>query len=95
MMGRGRFVRRAARRAMRRTARRMARRRFLVGGMVVLATAGTALAIKLSRQDAQRIEEHTGLPPEQLEDHDLQEAMTELNIKPQPLTPADHTAIGE
>jgi hypothetical protein len=65
----------------------------MIGGMVVLAAAGTAKAIKLSKQDAQRIEEHTGLPPEQLEDEDLNQAMQELNIQPQPLTPEEQAAL--
>jgi len=65
----------------------------MVGGFVLLAAAGTAAAIKLSKQDAQRIEEHTGLPPDQLEDEDLNQAMTELNIQSQPLTEEDQTAL--
>jgi hypothetical protein len=92
MMRRG--MRRTARRTSRRVARRTMRRRMMVGGMVVLAAAGTAAAIKLSQKDAQRIEEHTGLPPEQLEDQDLQEAMQELDIKSQPLTAEDQAALG-
>jgi len=70
------------------------RRRMMIGGMVVIAAAGTAAAVKLSKQDAQRIEEHTGLPPEQLEDQDLQEAMQDLNIQSQPLTAEDQAALG-
>ncbi|MEJ2710498.1 MAG: hypothetical protein P8074_23000 [Anaerolineales bacterium] len=66
-----RTARRTTRRVVRRTRRRMIRRTVLVGGMVLLAAGGTAAAIKLSQRDAQRIEEHTGLPPEQLEDQDL------------------------
>jgi len=61
--------------------------------MVVIAAAGTAAAIKLSQKDAQRIEEHTGLPPEQLEDEDLNQAMQELNIQPQALTSEDQAAL--
>lgn len=84
-----RMIGRMARRSVRRMARRIVRRTFFVGGMVILASAGTAAAIKLTQGDAKRIQEHTGLPPEQLEDHDLQEAMQELNISPQPLTEDD------
>ncbi|MBK5108394.1 MAG: hypothetical protein JJE12_09685, partial [Anaerolineales bacterium] len=78
--------RRGARRTSRRTTRRMVRRRVrrrrvLVGGFVVLAASGTYAAVKLSQQDAQRIEEHTGEPPDQLEDQDLEQAMQELNIQ--------------
>lgn len=67
----------------------------MIGGMVVIAAAGTAAAVKLSKQDAQRIEEHTGLPPEQLEDEDLNQAMQELNIKSQPLTAEEQAAMAE
>ncbi len=73
--------------------RRMRRRMVLVGGAVVLAAGGTAAAIKLSSQDAQRIEEHTGLPPADLEDNDLQEAMNELEIQGQELTAEDQAAL--
>jgi len=88
-----RAARRTTRRVMRRVRRRIVRRTVVVGGMVVLAAAGTAAAIKLSQQDAQRIEEHTGLPPEQLEDQDLEQAMQELNIQPQPLTLDEQAAL--
>jgi len=67
----------------------------MVGGFVLLAAAGTAAAIKLSKQDAQRIEEHTGMPPEELEDEDLNQAMKELNIQSQPLTEEDQAALGQ
>ncbi len=67
----------------------------MVGGFVLLAAAGTAAAIKLSKQDAQKIEEHTGLPPDQLEDEDLNQAMTELNIQSQPLTEEDQAALAQ
>jgi len=62
--------------------------------MVLLAATGTAAAIKLSKKDADRIEQHTGLPPEQLEDDDLHEAMQELGIQSQPLTAEDRAALG-
>ena len=90
-----RTARRTTRRVVRRTRRRMIRRTVLVGGMVVLAAAGTASAIKLSQKDAQQIEEHTGLPPQELEDQDLKQAMQELNIQPQPLTPEDQAALAQ
>jgi hypothetical protein len=66
----------------------------MVGGMVLLAAGGTAAAVKLSQQDAQQIEQHTGLPPEQLEDNDLQVAMQELGIQSQPITAEDQAALG-
>ena len=98
-----RSARRAARRTARRTTRRVARRvrrrvrrrTLFVGGMMVLAASGTAAAIKLSQKDAQRIEQHTGLPPDQLEDQDLNEAMQELNIQPQPLSPEEQATLNQ
>lgn len=65
-----------------------------MGGFVLLAASGAYAAVKLSRQDAQRIEEHTGYPPDELEDQDLQEAMQELNIQSQPLNEEDQAALG-
>jgi hypothetical protein len=46
----------------------------LVGGMVAIGTK------KMSAAHAKQIEEHTGLPPEDLEDEDLTQAMQELGI---------------
>jgi hypothetical protein len=92
MMRRG--ARRTARRTSRRVARRTMRRRVVVGGAVLLAATGTAAAIKLSKKDADRIEQHTGLPPEQLEDEDLHQAMQELGIQSEPLTAEDQAALG-
>jgi hypothetical protein len=63
------------RRAFRRRRRRRARRRILlVGGMVAIGTK------KMSAAHAKQIEEHTGVPPEELEDEDLAQAMQELNV---------------
>ena len=93
-MARRRGARRTARRTVHRTRRRRRRRRVLVGGFVVLAASGTYAAVKLSQQDAQRIEEHTGQPPDQLEDQDLQDAMQELNIQSAELTEEDQAALG-
>jgi len=36
---------------------------------------------KMSEAHAKQIEEHTGLPPEDLEDEDLTQAMQELGIQ--------------
>ena len=40
----------------------------------------------MSKGDAERIEEHTGVPPEDLEDGDLDTAMQELDIADEPVT---------
>jgi hypothetical protein len=90
-----RTARRTSRRTTRRVARRIRRRTMFVGGMMVLAASGTAAAIKLSREDAQRIEQHTGFPPDQLEDQDLNQAMQELNINSQPLTAEEQAALDQ
>ena len=71
----------------RRRRRRVARRRIaLVGGMVALG------AHKMTESQAKQIEEHTGVPPEELEDEDLEAAMSELKIPTQPLTDEDRAA---
>ena len=90
-----RTARRTTRRITRRVRRRVRRRTMFVGGMMVLAASGTAAAIKLSKQDAQKIEQHTGLPPDQLEDQDLNQAMQELNIQSQALSPEDQAALNQ
>jgi hypothetical protein len=98
-IGRRAPVRRTARRTGRRTARRTFRRRrrwrrrIIVGGAVLVG--GGALVYKLTKQDAQQIEEYTGVPPEQLEDADLQQAMTDLNIQSQDLTAEDRAALNQ
>ena len=68
----------------RRRRRRVRRRRVvLVGGMVAFG------AHKMSTKDADRVEEHTGIPPEELEDEDLEAAMDELGIEKQTVTSED------
>ena len=84
-MGRGRAVRRTTRRR-----RRVRRRRvMLVGGLVAFG------AYKMSTRDADRIEEHTGVPPEELDDEELDQAMTELNIPKETVDDTDREAAGE
>jgi hypothetical protein len=55
----------------------------LVGGLVAFG------AHKMSQQDAKRIEEHTGVEPEELTDEELAQAMGELGIEQQPMTAED------
>lgn len=76
-MRRGGMGRRGARMAMMMRRRRRRRRVLLVGGLVAYG------AYKLSKKDAQRIEEHTGTDPEELTDEELEKAMEELNIEKQ------------
>ena len=70
----------------RRRRRRARRRIMLAGGMVAFGVH------KMSQSQAKQIEEHTGVPPEELEDEDLEAAMTELNIPKQELTDEDRSA---
>ena len=58
----------------------------LAGGMVAFGVH------KMSQSQAKQIEEHTGVPPEELEDEDLEAAMKELQIAPEPLTDEDRAA---
>ena len=57
--------------------RRRRRRILLVGGLLAFG------AYKMSKKDAQRIEEHTGTNPEDMTDEELDKAMKELNIEKQ------------
>jgi len=57
--------------------RRRRRRVLLVGGLVAFG------AYKLSTRDAKRVEEHTGTPPEEMSDEELERAMNELGIEKQ------------
>jgi hypothetical protein len=43
----------------------------------------------MSKKDADRVEQYTGIPPEELEDADLQQAMADLNIPQQTVTAQD------
>ena len=58
----------------------------LAGGMVAFGVH------KMSASQAKQVEEHTGVPPEELEDEDLEAAMAELNIPKQELTEEDRGA---
>ena len=95
--GARRGARRTGRRTVRRTSRRRRRRRrrrILVGGMVLLAVGGAAYgAVKLSQQDAQKIEEHTGSSVEELSDDELTGAMNDLGIQSQELSDEDRAAM--
>jgi hypothetical protein len=68
----------------------------MVGG-AILVTAGAAAygAYKFSKQDVDRIEEHTGESIDELEDDELQGAMKDLNIQSQELNDEDKAALGD
>lgn len=68
----------------------------MVGGMVLLAVGGAAYgAVKLTQQDAQKIEEHTGESVEELSEEDLIAAMEELGIQSIELTDDDQAIIAD
>jgi histidinol phosphatase-like PHP family hydrolase len=64
--------------------------------MVLLAVGGAAYgAVKLTQQDAQRVEEHTGESVEELSEEDLIAAMEELGIQSIELTEDDQAIIAD
>ena len=88
--GRGRSMarRRTVRRQMRMRRRRRRRMILLVGGMVALGYAG----YKMSKKDAQRIEEQTGQKAEDLTDEQLEQAMDQLGIEKETMTDEEWAA---
>ncbi len=80
-------ARRTTRMAGRRRRRRRRRRVILAGGAVVWA------GHKLSQKNAQKIEEHTGKPPDELSDEEVEAAMDELGIEEEELTEEDKAAV--
>ncbi len=100
-------ARRTGRRAARRTSRRVMRRRAFVAaplmyrrpvirrplGTLLIMGATAGVAYKLGQAEARRIQEHTGVPPDQLSEEDLQAAMQDLDIQSQPLDAGDRQAM--
>jgi len=58
----------------------------LVGGLVAFG------AYKMTSKQAQQIQEHTGVDPEELTDEELAKAQDELGIEKQEVTDADQDA---
>ena len=81
------------RRSVRRVKRRTRRRRLIVGGAAVMMIGGSYTSYKVSQQEAQQIEQHTGKPPEELTEAEFETAMDDLGIQDQELTPEDEAAI--
>jgi hypothetical protein len=71
--------------------RRYRRRRIMVGGAALLLVGGAAY--KIGQSQAKQIEQHTGKPPEDLTPQELEQAMDDLGIEEQELTPQDQAAI--
>ncbi|MEA3334736.1 MAG: hypothetical protein U9R25_02430 [Chloroflexota bacterium] len=54
---------------------------------------GSYTSYKVSQQQAQQIEQHSGKPPEELTEAEFENAMDDLGIQDQELTPEDEAAI--
>ena len=88
-----RTARRRTRRTVRRVRRRTRRRRIIVGGAAGLRVGGAYTSYTVSQQEAQQIEQHTGKPPEDLTEDQMETALDDLGIQDQELTPEDEAAI--
>lgn len=71
--------------------RRRWRRRIVIGGAVVIS--GAHRSRKLKQEDVQQIEEYTGAPVEELEEDELDAAISELGIQEEPLSDSDQAAL--
>ena len=77
-------------RMMRRRRRRRRRRLLLLGGMVAI---GVHHHRKISKQNAQRIEDESGVPVEDMTDEELDQAMSDLNIQGEELTEEERSQV--
>lgn len=85
-LGPRRGVGRGPARPARRMRRRRRRRRLLVGGMLAYG------AYKMTQKQADQIQQHTGVDPEEMTDQELAQAMDELGIEKQQVADADQEA---
>jgi hypothetical protein len=60
---------------------------------VVLKIGGAYSSYKLSQQDVQQIEQHTGKSADDLSEQEIEAAMDDLGIQDMELTPEDEAAI--
>ncbi len=70
---------------------RRRRRRVLVAGMVVVGA--TSSMVKMSKQDADKIQQTTGKAPEDMDEQELQQAMQQTGVQAQPVTAEDQQAM--
>ena len=92
----GRIVRRAVRNNLIRQTRRFYRRRtrrWLIGGAILLAIAGTHRAVKMREEDAYRLEQHYGRPVDQLSEEEITPGMRQLGIRKIELDDNDRATI--
>lgn len=71
--------------------RRRWRRRVVVGGAVIIS--GAHRSRKLKQQDVEKIEEQTGAPIEDLEEDELDQAISDLGIQEEPVSEGDEAAL--
>jgi hypothetical protein len=86
-------MRRRTRRRVRRRRRRRRRRLLLIGGAIVLG--GAFAGYKLSKRNAQQIEERSGKSVDEMSDDELRQYMDENNIQPEKMSDDDHTYAKE
>lgn len=87
MAGRRMAVRMSSRMMMRRRRRRRRRRVILVGGLIA------AGSYKLSKSQAQQVEQKTGKPVEELTDEELEQATESLNIEMEEMSDAEWAEV--
>ena len=75
-----------ARRAGRRRRRVRRRRVMLVGGLVGFGV------YKMTKSQAQQVEQHSGVPPEEMTDEELSQSMDDLDIPKQKIDASDQEA---
>jgi len=63
----------------------------MIGGMVVVGTS--AAMVKMSQDDAQKIQQSTGKAPEEMSEEELQQAMQQQGVQAQPVTEQDQQAM--
>ena len=64
-----------------------------MGGAAVLMIGGAYSSYKMSQQEVQQIEQHTGKSADDLSEQEIEAAMDDLGIQDQELTAADEAAI--
>ena len=95
--GAGRIARDIVRHAIRSQRRFLRRRtrRLIMGGIILLAIAGTHRALKLRDRDVNQLESYYGRPVENLSEEEIDQGMKNLNIQNMNLDENDKAKIYE
>lgn len=64
-----------------------------MGGAAVLMIGGAYSSYKLSQQEVQQVEQHTGKSADDLTEEEMEAALDDLGIQDQELTAEDEAAI--